>query len=416
VTTTAPRAGPALLRADLEQRLFTPVRPNGPHGIGLEIECLALDASTGAAARIDPSAPRSSLGLLRRHGTPLGWNEETSYAGAPMFRLPNGGTLGFEPGGQLEYSSPVCRSGSALVRQVRAVLEPLAARAREEGIALLFVGIDPYNTLDRAPLQLHSERYVKMAEHFARRGPAGGWMMRQTASVQVNLDLGERPYERWTLLNAAAPYVGAIFANSPIHAGRATGFASTRAHAWRRLDPSRTGLPCDRHAPVDGYLAFALHATHFLGPAAAPFAQAMEEGEVTLADWRTHLTTLFPEVRPRGWFEVRSADAVGLEWLAAPVALLAGIAYDRDTEAAARELLGDPDPALLDVAARDGLRAPALGRTARDLFALALGGCARLGARFLAAEHLAEAEAFYRRFTARGRTPGDERIERIERR
>lgn len=65
----------------------------------------------------------------------------------------------------------------------------------------------------------------------------------------------------------------AIFASSPVYAGRDTGFASYRARQWRLCDRRSTGV---------------------LG----------------LEDWRRHLTTPFPEVRPQGFLEVRGIDAL----------------------------------------------------------------------------------------------------------
>ena len=40
-------------------------------------------------------------------------------------------------------------------------------------------------------------------------------------------------------------------------------------------------------------------------------------------DLAYHLTTLFPPVRPRGWFEVRYLDAQHPRWWPVPVVLLA---------------------------------------------------------------------------------------------
>ena len=65
-----------------------------------------------------------------------------------------------------------------------------------------------------------------------------------------------------------------------------------------------------------------------------------------MEDWHTHLSTLFPEVRPRGYLEVRTVDALPPEWYAAPMALLLGLAYDERSGQDARDLLGDPDPSL----------------------------------------------------------------------
>jgi glutamate--cysteine ligase len=275
--------------------------------------------------------------------------------------------------------------------------------------------MDPWNPLQQAPLQLFTERYCRMADYFARLGAPGGRMMRQTAAFQLCLDGGAQPFARWRLLNAAAPYVSAIFANSPFYAGHVTGRPSQRAHTWRNLDASRTGLPFGEGAPVAAYLEFALCAPDFLHPTPEgerlPFVGRIERGVATGAEWRAHLTTLFPEVRPRGFFEVRSADSVGPESWAAPIALLAGIAYDERAAMDAGALLGAPDLACLRIAADRGLTEARIAATARDLFAIALEGCRRLGPRFISLADLAEARAFYEQYTARGRAPADDRLE-----
>jgi glutamate--cysteine ligase len=296
---------------------------------------------------------------------------------------------------------------------VRSVVVPLRDAARADGIDVLFTGIDPYNSLEAAPLQLFTDRYCRMADYFSRLGVAGGRMMRQTAALQVNLELGERPLARWRVLNAAAPYVSAIFANSPAYAGRPAGRPGQRAQTWRNLDSSRTGLPYSDGAPIAAYLEFALCAPDLLRTTPSgdyrPFVGWVERGEATAQQWSAHLTTLFPEVRPRGWFEVRSADTVEPEWLAAPLALLGGLGYDARALAEADALLGHPDLAVLRTASDEGMGNQRIAAVARDLFALGLEGCERLGPRFMHPSDLEEAAEFYRRFTARGRTPGDER-------
>lgn len=406
----------AALAHGVEQQLF----PRAPAGadmlrVGAEVELLPIDLETHRIASIDPEAEVSTLRLLRMHGAPLRWEEVVSPAGVSSFHLPGLGTISFEPGGQIEYSSAPGASASELLDELRRVLLPLREAARGMGIELLCEGMDPWNPLQRAPLQLFTERYCRMADYFARLGAPGGRMMRQTAAFQLCLDGGTQPFARWRLLNAAAPYVSAIFANSPFYAGHVTGRPSQRAHTWRNVDASRTGLPFGDGAPVAAYLEFALCAPDFLHPTPEgeqlPFVGRIRRGVATEAEWRAHLTTLFPEVRPRGCFEVRSADSVGPESWAAPVALLAGIAYDERAAMDAGALLGAPDLACLRIAGDRGLTEPRIAATARDLFAIGLEGCGRLGPRFISAGDLAEARVFYEQYTARGRAPADDRLE-----
>jgi glutamate--cysteine ligase len=404
----------AALAADLEAHAFAAPASASltPRRVGAETEFIPVETGTGRRCPIEGDGVPATLPFLRRYGARQGWCETLTAKGTPCFTLPAGGTLTFEPGGQLEYSSPPCRGPSALLALLRSVVLPLRAAAAGEGITLLAVGIDPFNPIEAAPLLLRTKRYQRMADYLARRSPAGGRMMQQTAAFQISLDLDDEPWLRWRVLNAAAPYVVAIFANSAVYAGQETGCASARAHVWRVLDPARTGLPWSARQPVDTYLDFALEAPAILLPTVEGehlgFGEWLGRAHVTTDEWHDHLTTLFPEVRPRAHFELRSADAVAPQWYAAPLALAVGITYDSRALRAAADLLGAPDLGLLERAGRVGLRDAALASTARDLVQIAVEGCEGLGPAYFNPADLEQAKAFFDRYTRRGRAPADD--------
>ena len=406
----------AALEADLASRAFAapPDMSLTPRRVGAEVELIPLDGATGRRCPLEPSATGATptLPFLRRYGSRQGWREVTTAKGTPSFQLPAGGTLTFEPGGQVEYSSPACRSPSVLLALLRAVVPPLRAAAADEGIDLLAAGLDPCNSAEAAPLLLHTARYTRMAEYLARIGPAGARMMRQTAAFQVSLDLDDEPSLRWRVLNAAAPHLVAIFANSPVYEGAPTGCPSARAEVWRTLDPARTGLPWDGHDPVGHYLDFALRAPALLLPELdgvhRPFGEWLRRARPTLEEWHEHLSTLFPEVRPRGHLELRSCDAVPPQWYAAPVALAVGITYDPWALRAAADLLGRPDMDLLHRAGRRGLGDAHIRRVAVDLVDIALAGCGHLGPGYFHPSDLEQARLFFDQYTRRGRSPADD--------
>jgi glutamate--cysteine ligase len=408
----------AALEADLASRAFAapPDATLTPRRVGAEVELIPLDAATGRRCPLEPSPTTGvtlgTLPFLRRYGSRQGWREVTTAKGTPSFQLPGNATISFEPGGQLEYSSPPCRSPSALLALLRSVVIPLRAAAAHEGIELLAAGLDPCNPAEAAPLLLHSPRYRRMAEYLARIGPAGARMMRQTAAFQLSLDLDDEPSLRWRVLNAAAPYLVAIFANSPVYEGESTGCRSARAEVWRTLDPARTGLPWDERDPVGRYCDFALRAPALLLPeldgAYRPFGEWLRHARPTLEEWHEHLSTLFPEVRPRGHLELRSCDAVPPQWYAAPVALAVGIAYDPWARRAATDLLGRPDPDLLRRAGRMGLGDAGIRRVAADLADIALAGCGHLGPAYFHPSDLEQARLFFDQYTRRGRSPADD--------
>ena len=241
--------------------------------------------------------------------------------------------------------------------------------------ALLALGVDPLNGADAAPLQLTADRYAKMARYFATIGPDGARMMRQTASLQINIG-GVSPLDRWAVANAIAPWMVALFANSPCYAGEDSGCASFRAETWRGVDPGRTGLFRGRDAVAE-YAAFALDARAFLADANAPCF--VDLPRVTDAILATHLTTLFPEVRPRGYLELRSLDALDDAGRRAAMAFVAGIVGDPVAAGEALALVGEADELLLLRAGRRGLADDTLMSKASDLMEIARAGCRRLG-------------------------------------
>lgn len=404
----------AALLQDLRDHAFGGRRKtHRPPSVGAEVELIPVDAATRAVLPIAAQTGAATLPFLRDFGERHGWREEGSEYGAPRFFVPDGGLISFEPGGQIEVSAPPFRSASALLRSLRTVVRPLAREAREEGIDLLSVGIEPNHSVGQIPLQLPGKRYARLTRFMEATGTGGTRMMRQTAAFQCNLDWCEDASGRWRFLNAIAPYLIAIFANSPVYRGRDTGEKSFRARVWRELDGGRTGIFACPDDPAPEYLEFALNAPAILMAEEEgwrPFRAWNDAGRATEEEWRTHLTTLFPDVRPKGFAEVRAADAVAPEWYAAPVVLLGGLTYHERTFAAARELAGAPDRALLARAGRVGLADPSIASVARDLFELGLRGAEALGASFVCPADVEEARAFFDTYTARALSPADDAL------
>jgi glutamate--cysteine ligase len=407
----------AVLRSELRRLAFTPaIGIDAPPRIGVEVEMLPIDAAARTPSPIGRHNASLDMGVasldwLRPLAMKQGWIESRTSKGAPCFMLDDGSTIGFEPGGQIEYSSAPSRSPSALIRRTRSVIARLRSAADAVGVALLHVGVDPVTPIERTALELEQRRYIEMDAYLGSRGDAGRRMMRQTAATQVAVDLGGPTVmlDRWRLLNAAAPSLIAAFANSPRYAARDTGHRSFRCHIWRTLDPTRTGVVGAGTEPVEEYLEFALRAPALFHAQSMgeyrPFGELAARGLVDAHDWDEHLSTLFPEVRPRGYFEVRSVDAVPLEWLPAVVGVIAGIAYDARTGAAALDLLPDPTPSALVSAGRDGLGDPAIASVARDLLTLGLEGCERLGLAFVDADHVEEMRMVVEERIASGASP-----------
>ena len=179
----------------------------------------------------------------------------------------------------------------------------------------------------------------------------------------------------------------ALFANSSRYAGADTGCPSFRAETWRGVDPGRTGLFRGRDVVAE-YTAFALDARAFLADEDAPCFVDLEAPLFTDAALATHLTTLFPEVRPRTYLELRSLDAMEDDGRRAAMAFVAGIVGDGTAAADALALLGEADESLLRRAGRRGLTDPSIASKAADLVDIARAGCRRLGPSVVSEETL----------------------------
>ncbi|HJP59610.1 MAG TPA: glutamate-cysteine ligase family protein, partial [Gemmatimonadaceae bacterium] len=245
----------AQLLADVRRRFFSPRQSPSPKAVGVELELIPLIEFTRK-----PALAAKTASVLSELARKQSWKEKRTSSDPPAWELTDGGRISFEPGGQLEVSSSPHPTATSLIANTRQLVITLRDAMQHAGIELVASGVDPYNDIGAVPLQLHRERYTGMTHYFDSIGPSGVRMMRQTAALQINVERGESPLDRWLLLNAISPVVTALFSNSTQYAGRKTNHASYRAHLWRTLDDSRTGIPYDEQDPAARYANFALDA------------------------------------------------------------------------------------------------------------------------------------------------------------
>ncbi|MDQ1428841.1 MAG: glutamate--cysteine ligase [Acidimicrobiaceae bacterium] len=339
-----------------------------------------------------PGSPRSPAGN-RSHRT-IGVELESFVVPSvaperlPEVDLPARSRLTFEPGGQVELSSPPERSVASACDSLSEDLAALEQAFSSQGVGLLQKGV----RADPPPRLVDAPRYRAMETYFAPSWPeAGKAMMCATASVQVNLGLGAgaRARRRWLAANVLGPVLAAAFSSSP----GPSGGGCRRMAVWLELDPSRTAPVADPGRPSEdpgaAWARYALAANvmlirtpdehHALVGAPLTAGQWIEHGHElgwpTADDIAYHLTTLFPPVRPRGWLELRMIDALPDPWWRVPVAA-AAVLLDDDEAVAACEPVAD----RWWEAATDGLADPALAAAAAVCARRTLAGLGRVGA------------------------------------
>jgi glutamate--cysteine ligase len=394
--------------------------PDGPGRVGLELERFPMSVRPDGGA-----GPRLPLAEAARLLDAVDGAVREPAGAAPAWRV-GGGRLSFEPGGQVEYATAPLATGEAACRDLAEVSARADAALAAGGAVLAAAGLDVWHGDDEAPLEVRSPRYPAMAAYFRLRGHAGDVLLRRSCSLQVNVDLGPPAVaaQRWDVANLAAPLVVATFACSPV-----PGAVNGRALAWQQADPTRTGVPRllagGRSDPAAQVTAATLEADVLLvrradgahpGRPGWTFGDWLRGGSdrfgpPNLDDLHYHYTTLFPEIKARGYLEVRGIDALPRRWWDVPAVLVAGLLCDAGARAAAAEVLAPvraDGGALLARAARDGLADPALGPLAATVWGLALDGARRLGPGWFDPARVEAAAAWVDRYPARGRAPSDD--------
>ncbi len=325
-----------------------------------------------------------------------------------------------EPGGQVELSGAPAAGVADAITAMRHDEQRLRLVLAEHDLGLAHLGADPVRT----PRRVNPwPRYRAMERHFVATGQAeaGATMMCSTAALQVNLQAGPRSSwaARVSLAHQLGPTLVAIAACSRWLGGSDSGWASTRQRAWSRLDPRTAGPVPLTHDPAADWVRHALAAPVLFakiedGDAVSiarsvPFG-AWLSGRVRLADRRptvddlhTHLSTLFPPVRMRGYLELRYLDICAPRWWPA-VAAVTTTLMDDAVAADAATAATDGTAGMWEAAARRGLEDPELAASARRCMAISVDRVP---------PELRTAVADLAELVQSGRSPGDLVVDRI---
>ncbi len=378
--------------------------------VGTEHEKVGVYLESGE--RVPYEGEHGIGALLSRIASEDGW--EPVYEESNVIALmKDGASITLEPGGQIELSGAPLRTIRETCREFNAHVDLVKELSEDLGVAWLGLGVDPLHDVKQMPI-MPKRRYDIMRSYLPSRGSLALDMMHATATVQANFDYLDETdmVEKFRTAMGCTAIVSAIFANSSLSAGSENGYISRRVAIWRDTDPDRCGLlhfVFERDFGYREYAEWALDVPMFflireggyVPAGGTSFRRFMDEGlaehRATLADWDTHLTTIFPEVRLKRIIEVRGADTVPRDLICALPALWKGLLYDAEARTAAWELVrgfsGAEREAGQEAVARLGLRAEIAGRPVLDL----------------ADELVATASQGLRRIASRGETDADER-------
>ena len=337
---------------ELEAFFHSAGKPRDRWRVGTEYEKVGINRTTAKAI---PYFGRGGVEyILKELSERFNWQPE-EQDGHIIALARDNAQITLEPGGQIELSGEPCESIHCTnaeftqhIRELLEVTEPL-------DVVFLGLGMQPVSRLEEIEW-VPKKRYRIMAPYMPKVGRLGQRMMKQTATVQANIDYSDEKdaMAKFRTGMGLAPIVIAMFANSPICEGQLNGYRSFREHIWTDTDKNRSGLLRFAFLPevsfahyvdyaLDVPMYFIVRHHDYIDMTDLTFRQFLEHGHkgerATIEDWNDHLTTLFPETRIKRYMEVRSADSQPPELMPALPALIKGIFYDSDCLEAAWDLV-----------------------------------------------------------------------------
>ena len=337
---------------ELEAYFHDAGKPRERWRVGTEYEKVGIYRDTGQA--IPYFGKRGVDFILRELIERFGWAPE-EQDGNIIALTRDKAQITLEPGGQIELSGEPCESIHCTyaefdqhIRELLEVTEPL-------GIIFLGLGMQPVSRLEQIEW-VPKQRYRIMAPYMLKVGKLGQRMMKQTATVQANIDYSDEKdaMAKFRTGMGLAPVLIAMFANSPICDGQLNGYRSFREHIWTDTDRNRSGLLKFAFAPevsfahyveyaLDVPMYFIVRNKNYIDMTDVTFRQFLTSGyngeRPTIEDWNDHLTTLFPETRIKRYLEIRSVDSQPPDLMPALSALVKGAFYDNDCLQAAWDLV-----------------------------------------------------------------------------
>jgi glutamate--cysteine ligase len=442
VTTTEPHdLEPIRRRDDLLAPFAEACKPREAWRIGPEVEKAGVFEAT--CMPIPYEGERSVLRIFDMLAAKHAWVPEREHDPGPAIALRRGdASVTLEPGGQLELSGKTSENIHEVCAEMRGHMREIGPLSRAMGVRWLGVGFHPFARREDFTW-VPKQRYGIMREYLPTRGSHALDMMLRTSTVQANFDYASEAdaMRKMRVALALSPLTTAMFANSPWKEGRASGNLTYRGRVWLDVDPDRSGLLpglWKRDARFDDYVEWALDVPMFLfkrdgqkiANTGQSFRSFLKDGfkghKPNHDDWKTHLNTLFPEVRLKKTIEVRGADAQSTNLKCALPALWTGIFYDDGALAGAEALVEgwthDEVSELRPRVCRDALRATfrgaPLAAVAERVLAIAEGGLERRARGTGAGGKGGKDERLHlvrlRKLVGEGRCPADVLLEGLE--
>lgn len=320
----------------IESVILSNLQPLEKRKIGIECECIFYDKNLRRIP-VNPTDRFSATDLL---------NEMIDLQSDDKIK----GGYSLEPGGQLEWASPPMKSLNKINEQYLQQKIRVLEIVKRENLKYIDYSLEPLYQPEEIDL-LNLEKYHLMDKMFAGTGKLGRWMMRNTSSIQVNIDYSSREEaEKMAYIaDCLTPIVSILFANSPFWEGMSGEKENLRYKIWNNTDNFRCGNLIDHGivAPKDLISKYA----QYIQSVPAIFIEN-ENGNIrsykkTFGSWlkellyqnrltddhiQTALHQIFTHIRFKNVLEIRGSDRPPSGFEMAPAAFWIGLLFEDETQ------------------------------------------------------------------------------------
>lgn len=266
--------------------------------------------------------------------------------------------ISLEPGSQFEVSLFPQTKLKKLEEQINNHNELTKNIANDLGITWLGIGLQPLSTYNNIKI-IPKKRYEIMTEYLPQVANLPLVMMRETAGIQTAVDFRDEQdaIEKLRLSLKLSPIVSAVFSNSPIRAGKLSGYKSFRAKSWTDTDNQRCGLVSKKLFEKNCTFSFAdyidilcdvqMIMVNQKGSQFAvnnfSFFDYMQKGYngyfPTIKDFEMHASLYFTDTRLKKYLEIRNHDSQKSEFIMCIPAFWKGTMYNKEAREEINKIL-----------------------------------------------------------------------------
>ena len=275
-------------------------------------------------------------------------SEEGTFSSVDLIKLLNdkkddNGNYSLEPGGQLEWASPPFVDLNDLDSSIEVFYDHLDSLLHSKKLTLINYALDPKFSPNEVGL-INEQKYQLMDEYMSQSGSMGKWMMRNSASIQINLDTtdAENMEVIAFISDCIHPVASYLFANSPFKQSNPTGVQNVRQMIWQDTDQLRCGnlfehgiySPCGL---IDKYIDYVMKVPNIFkldklgnykrsqSRIGDRLTKLNESGNLKELDINIALHQIFTNVRLKSLVEIRGADRTPKGFEIAPAAFWVGL-------------------------------------------------------------------------------------------